>query len=88
MSNLDELLEECGSIDREMASLRDLSAAELESLRAENEQLSDRIEALETALKCASACNYKADKLAWSVSSPFQQEIINELVGPPPYGDK
>lgn len=39
------------------------------------------------ALKCASAANATMGHPAWGKDSPFQKKI-EELVGPPPYGDE
>lgn len=48
--------------------------------------LLDRIEELETALKCASAANWTERDGSWSKNSPLQEKI-EELVGNPPYGE-
>lgn len=55
----------------------------------EYDYLIDRIDSLETALKCASACNMRVsnERAIWGQRSMFQNKI-EELVGKPPYGDK
>lgn len=83
MTKLEELIRFCYEHGGTLKAHKMFGQLQMEAVD-EQTNLRERVSELETALKCASACNW-TDK-PWHKESDFQKKI-ERLVGNPPYGD-